>query len=121
MTEQLAHPVGHCFKTVGVTLVSLNHPAETVHLSKVDPVQESQPVGQAVIAAVSKKNLVAAIKQSEKAPPKHKTQFATQGEIVPITVLELKVTVDGKYLPHKLIGEQSNKVAPEVQVHLTVS
>jgi hypothetical protein len=84
-TEQAAHPVGHYLRTAGVTLVSLYHPEDkTVHLSAVVPVQASHPVGQAVIAEASKKNLGAAYKQSANVLPKQSTQFVKQAVIAVI-------------------------------------
>lgn len=85
--EPLApHEGGHYFNTAGVTLVSLYHPGvKVVHLSAVVPTQASHPVGHAVIAAVSKKNLGAAAKQSEKPLPKHKMQLLRQAVIVVTT------------------------------------
>jgi preprotein translocase subunit SecF len=115
-TEQEAHPVGHCFKTAGVTLVSLYHPeVNVVHLSAVVPVQASQPVGQAVIAAASKKNFGAAARQSAKVFPKHKTQFVKQGVIAVITALVAVSVVPTKYFPQPSIGSH---VVIELLVHV---
>lgn len=92
-----------------------------MHFSGVDPIQTSQPAGQATIPATgSKKNFGKAAKQSVAAEPKHKAQLATQAEIVVIAELVLLKVVPTKYLPHPSIGVQSNKVAAVTHVHLSV-
>ena len=87
-----------------------------MHLSGVAPVQESQPSGHLVMAAVSKKYYREAIIQSAKVVPKQPEQLETHGEMVEIAVVLDKVTVDGKYFPHPSFGVQSNKVA---DLHVT--
>lgn len=91
-----------------------------MHFSGVDPIQASQPAGQATIPVVSRKNFGAAAKHSPAVAPKQSAQFAVQGVIEVIAEFDEVRAVPTKYFPHPSFGAQSISVGALVQVHLSV-